>query len=95
MKQLLLGVRLPDRAVFASYLAARNAQAVSHLTQMAQGRIAGTAWVCGPHGAGKTHLLQAVTALASGVVGAAYVPLRELAPLGVGVLDGLRQQAGQ
>jgi DnaA family protein len=91
MQQLPLGVRLPDRAVFASFLPARNEQAVDHLRQAADGRLAGTSWVCGPPGSGKTHLLQAVCAQASTTMSAGYVPLRELGRLGIGVLDGLRQ----
>jgi DnaA-homolog protein len=91
MQQLPLGVRLPDRAVFASFLPARNDQAVAHLKQMADGALAGTAWLCGPHGAGKTHLLQAVCVQASAGMSAGYLPLRELGRLGVGVLDGMRQ----
>ena len=91
MQQLPLGVRLPDRAVFASFLPARNGQAVDHLRQVADAQLAGTTWLCGPQGAGKTHLLQAVCAQANTRMSAAYVPLRELAKLGVGVLDGLRQ----
>lgn len=91
MQQLPLGVRLPDRAVFASFLPARNVQAVDHLRQVADAQLAGTTWLCGPQGAGKTHLLQAVCAQANTRMSAAYVPLRELGKLGVGVLDGLRQ----
>ena len=91
MQQLPLGVRLPDRAVFASFLPARNGQAVDHLRQAADAQIAGTSWVCGPHGSGKTHLLQAVCAQASTRMSAGYVPLRELGRLGVEVLDGMRQ----
>jgi DnaA family protein len=91
MQQLPLGVRLPDRAVFASFLPARNEQAVDHLQRIADGQIAGTAWLCGPPGAGKTHLLQAVCAQANSRMSAGYVPLRDLSKLGVGVLDGLRQ----
>jgi DnaA family protein len=91
MQQLPLGVRLPDRAVFASFLPARNGQAVDHLRQVAAAQLAGTTWLCGPQGAGKTHLLQAVCAQANTRMSAAYVPLRELGKLGVGVLDGLRQ----
>ena len=91
MQQLPLGVRLPDRAVFASFLPARNDQAVAHLKQMADAALAGTAWLCGPHGAGKTHLLQAVCVQASTRMSAGYVPLRELGRLGVEVLDGMRQ----
>jgi DnaA family protein len=91
MQQLPLSVRLPDRAVFASFLPARNGQAVEHLRQVADAQLAGTTWLCGSQGAGKTHLLQAVCAHANTRMSAAYVPLRELGKLGVGVLDGLRQ----
>jgi DnaA-homolog protein len=90
MQQLSLGVRLPDRAVFASFLPARNGQALEHLRQAAAAQIAGATWLCGPPGAGKTHLLQAVCAQAGTRMSAGYVPLRELGRLGVGVLDGLR-----
>lgn len=90
MQQLPLGVRLPDRAVFASFLPARNGQVVEHLRQAADARIAGTSWLCGPQGAGKTHLLHAVCAQASTAMSAGYLPLRELGRLGTGVLDGLR-----
>jgi DnaA-homolog protein len=91
MQQLPLGVRLPDRAVFASFLPARNGQAVDHLRRIADAQLAGTCWLCGPPGAGKTHLLQAVSAQASARMRTGYIPLRELARLGVGVLEGLRQ----
>ncbi len=91
MQQLPLGVRLPDRAVFASFLPGHNGQVVEHLQRLAQSQVAGVAWVCGPHGAGKSHLLQAVSALASKSMQAGYVPLREVGHLGVGVLEGLRQ----
>lgn len=90
MQQLPLGVRLPDRAVFASFLPGRNAEVIEHLQCLAQGR-PGTAWVCGSHGSGKTHLLQAVAAQASKTMQAGYIPLRELGRLGAGVLEGLRQ----
>jgi DnaA family protein len=91
MQQLPLGVRLPDRAVFTSFLPARNGQVVDHLRRMADGQIAGTSWVCGPHGAGKTHLLQAVSAQASATLRTGYLPLKELMRFGVEVLEGLRQ----
>ncbi len=91
MRQLPRGVRLPDRAVFPSFLPGRHGQAVQHLRQVADARLAGTTWLCGPRGAGKTHLLHAVSAQASLHMQTGYIPLRELAPLGVGVLEGLRQ----
>jgi len=91
VQQLPLGVRLPDRAIFASFLPGRNVQAVEHLRRLAAPGLAGMVWLCGPRGAGKTHLLQAVAAHASAQMRTAYMPLRDLARLGVGVLEGLRQ----
>ncbi|MGH8229846.1 MAG: DnaA regulatory inactivator Hda [Steroidobacteraceae bacterium] len=89
MRQLPLGVRFPDRAVFASFLPGRDIEAVQHLEALARGTVSGTAWICGPTGAGKTHLLQAACVLASERLRAAYFPLRELALLGSGALEGL------
>ena len=90
MQQLPLGVRLHDRAVFASFLPARNAEALAHARAAAAGR-AGLTWLAGPPGAGKTHLLQAVCAAAPAARRCGYVPLRELSALGVEVLEGLPQ----
>jgi DnaA family protein len=91
VQQLPLGVRIPDRAVFESFLPARNQQAVEHVRRIATGEVQGAVWICGPAGAGKTHLLQAVTAAASATGRAAYLPLLELASLGPGVLEGFTQ----
>jgi DnaA family protein len=91
MRQIPLGLRLPDRAVFESFLPARNAEALAHAQRVAAGAAAGLTWLCGPHGAGKTHLLQAICAAASARVRAGYVPLAQVAALGVGVLEGLPQ----
>jgi len=111
MKQIPLGVRIPDRAVFDSFLPARNRQAVEYAVSVADGTTAGgtvvgavdigaagsgtnvgtpaVTWLCGPASVGKTHLLQAIVARASQRGRAGYFPLIELAPLGVGVLEGL------
>ncbi|HTX06729.1 MAG TPA: DnaA regulatory inactivator Hda [Steroidobacteraceae bacterium] len=91
MRQLPLGVRLPDRAVFASFLPARNREALEHAQRIAGGEVAGATWFCGPASAGKTHLLQAICAQAGQSRRAGYFPLAELARLGVGVLEGLPQ----
>jgi DnaA-homolog protein len=91
MQQLPLGVRLPDRAVFVSFLSGRNGQAVDHLRRVADARVCGPSWLCGPPGAGKTHLLQAVSTQASTTMRTGYIPLKELTRLGVGVLEGLQQ----
>lgn len=91
MQQLPLGVRLPDRAVFASFLPARNREALEHAQRVAGGEAAGASWFCGPASAGKTHLLQAICAQAGQSRRAGYFPLAELERLGVGVLEGLPQ----
>lgn len=91
MRQIPLAVRLADRAVFASFLPAHNLEALQHLQQLARGARSGLTWLCGPEGAGKTHLLQAACAAASEHMRAGYVPLAQVAPLGVGVLEGLPQ----
>ena len=91
MQQLPLGVRLPDRAVFASFLPARNREAFEHAGRAARGEVAGATWICGPPSAGKTHLLQAICSQAAESRRAGYFPLAELAALGVGVLEGLPQ----
>jgi DnaA family protein len=93
VQQLPLGVRIPDRAVFQSFLPAKNLQALEHAIRVAEGGVSGATWICGPVGVGKTHLLQAVCAQADAGGGgggrAGYFPLAELASLGVGVLEGL------
>ncbi len=91
MRQIPLGLRLPDRAVFESFLPGRNAEAFAHARRVADGAPAGLTWLCGPHGAGKTHLLQAICTGASARARAGYVPLAQVAALGVGVLEGLPQ----
>jgi DnaA family protein len=92
MRQIPLGVRLPDRAVFGSFLPAHNTQALAHLQRLAGGGAgAGLTWLCGPAGSGKTHLLQATCAAASEHMRSGYAPLADVASLGVGVLDGLPQ----
>jgi DnaA-homolog protein len=91
MRQLPLGVRLPDRAVFATFLSARNGEAVQHLERVARGERPGATWVCGAPGSGKSHLLQAVCVSASETRRAGYLPLRELASLGAAYLEGWPQ----
>ncbi len=90
MHQLPLGVRLADRALFESFLPAGNAEALAHAHRIAAGE-AGLTWLCGPASAGKTHLLQAICAAAGRSMRAGFVPLGDLAALGVEVLEGLPQ----
>jgi DnaA family protein len=91
MQQLPLGVRLADRALFESFLPGPNAEALAHARAAARGEARGPAWLSGPGGSGKTHLLQASCAAASGRLRTGYVPLAAMTHLGNGVLDGLGQ----
>lgn len=69
MKQLALGMRLRAEAVFESFAPGSNTELLSALHDPDGGAL----WLWGAHGAGKTHLLQAVCAAAGH--GAAYFPL--------------------
>ncbi|MGB6603553.1 MAG: DnaA regulatory inactivator Hda [Steroidobacteraceae bacterium] len=91
MRQLPLGLKLPDRAVFTSFLPARNAEAVAHAQLIARGGCSGSTWLCGAAGSGKTHLLQAICAAAGERRRAGFVPLAQLAALGPDVLEGMEQ----
>jgi len=88
MQQLPLGIRLADRAVFATFLPARNAEAVQHLRRAAGGA-PGVSWLAGPAASGKSHLLQATCAAAFERGPAGYLPLAGLATLGPEALEGL------
>jgi DnaA family protein len=91
MRQLILGVQLKERATFASFLTARNAEVVAHLCQVAMATPAGATWIAGPHTAGKSHLLQAVCAATPAEKRAAYLPLEALLPFGPAALEGAEQ----
>ncbi len=69
MRQLALSVKLRDGAAFASFVVGANAEAVAALRD-GVGRLV---WLWGAHGAGKTHLLQAICAAAT--ARSAYFPL--------------------
>jgi DnaA family protein len=89
MRQLPLSLRIPDRAVFGSFLPGPNLEVLEHVQQLVAGG-SGFTWLCGPPGSGKTHLLQAACAAASVTGPAGYLPLAELASLGPGVLEGMQ-----
>src|SRR5665213_1412896 len=89
MQQLPLAIGLRERAVFESFVPGLNVEAVEHLRAIAQGDGAGVCWLCGPAGVGKSHLLQAVCALAQRTgITAAYLPLAQLRPHGPEALEG-------
>lgn len=87
MKQLPLGVRLQDRALFESFYPGSNGQALTATRLLAQAAPGlRMLYLHGVEGAGKSHLLQAMCAA---VPGSAYLPLRQLRQMGPGALDGL------
>ncbi|MEO7774684.1 MAG: DnaA regulatory inactivator Hda [Steroidobacteraceae bacterium] len=87
-EQLPLGVRLRDRAVFASFLAGPNAGLLAQLQALlSEDRVVILLW--GARGAGKSHLLQAVCHQQQSTV---YLPLRQLLSLGAGSIDGAEEQ---
>jgi DnaA-homolog protein len=91
VKQLPLGVRLHDRAVFASFLPGSNGEALAAARALAAAdpRRAGAPallYLHGIEGAGKSHLLQAICA---DVPGSAYLPLGSLRELDSGALLGM------
>jgi DnaA-homolog protein len=87
LRQLSLGMRLQDRAVFASFLAGGNALALAGAKLLAAGDDM-LLYLHGPEGTGKSHLLQAICAA---VPGAGYFPLLQLQQYGAGVLEGASQ----
>jgi DnaA family protein len=62
MKQLALGLRLPAYAVFDSFAIGGNTEIIAALRDSSVAPL----WLWGPHGAGKTHLLQATCAASGG-----------------------------
>jgi len=87
MRQLPLGMRLPDRANFASFEVGANQAALQQLRALASGATREVVWLAGPAGSGKSHLLHAVCA-AAGPGRASYVALGEARAVGPGVLEG-------
>jgi DnaA-homolog protein len=69
MKQLALGVKLHANAVFANFSTGSNGEVLAALNSSSTEPL----WLFGPHGSGKTHLLQALCAATEGP--AAYFPL--------------------
>lgn len=89
MRQLPLGIRLRDSAVFDSYFPGSNGAALDYLRGLADGSASAGAWLWGPSGCGKSHLLQAACAAADGAGRqAAYLPMEAMAHLGAGALEG-------
>lgn len=89
MQQLPLGVRLRERASFETFVAGvDNEQLVIRLRTLARSGT-GRVWIWGASGTGRTHLLQAVVALAASAerrVG--YLPLGQASTIDAAMLEG-------
>ena len=89
MRQLPLGVRLNDSAVFDTYFPGPNEEAMVFVRGVATGEADSGAWLWGPGGSGKTHLLQAACRAAeSKALNAGYLPMDQLVRHGPEVLEG-------
>lgn len=89
MDQLPLGLRLADRAVFATFWQQGNEQLLGHLQDTACGASRGMTWLAGAHASGKSHLLQATCAFAPATRRCGFFPLGQLQGLGPAALEGL------
>jgi DnaA family protein len=89
LNQLPLALRLRERAVFDNFVAGPNSAALEQLLAVGRGTCSGVFWLAGPAGAGKSHLLQASCAAATGVgADASYLSLSQLRQFGAESLDG-------
>jgi len=76
MRQLPLPVQLRPSSVFDSFYRGPNNAVIEQLLTLSPGSGPPAAWLYGPHGVGKTHLLQAACARASELkLSAAYFSL--------------------
>jgi DnaA family protein len=82
MRQLALGVRLRESALFSSFAAGTNREILAALQSAGRDPL----WLWGSPGCGKTHLLQAVCAATEGP--AAYFPLNPSVALPPAALRG-------
>lgn len=92
--QLALGVAFSTARRMDNFVPGPNAGCVAALRAMAAGESGGHAYIVGPEGSGKTHLLQASCALAA-ANGArvAYVPVADRRGLDAAVLVGMDSAA--
>lgn len=88
--QIPLGIALAEAHTFDNYVSGANAEAVAHLRALNTRSV--LLW--GASGTGKTHLLHAILhAAAQQDATAAYVPLREVAPMSAQLLDGYEESS--
>ena len=89
-EQLPLRIGLRDGTTFANYYPGANAAAVHALEQGSEPFI----YIGGPHGSGRSHLLQAACHAVSEAEGlAVYLPLAECMAMSPQMLEGMEQMA--
>jgi DnaA family protein len=94
--QLPLNLGLKDNALFASFIAAENAEAVAYLQNLQSRETTPCTYLWGRTGTGKSHLLQAVChAAGTQNLAAVYLPLQKLTTdcFPPDVLSGLEDMA--
>jgi DnaA family protein len=78
MAQLPLALHLASHAAFETFVEAGNGATLRHVKALAAGSSGGAIWLRGPHGSGKSHVLQAACRSADRAGRRAmYVPLGE------------------
>jgi len=87
VQQLPLAMRLREPATFETFQPGANLEPLRHLELMADGQ-PGSAWIWGPRGSGRSHLLQAVCARAAGATRSACLSMPELRASGAAALLG-------
>jgi DnaA family protein len=89
VKQIPLPVKLRDTATFGTFQSGANGVAVAYLRTLGRRTSGAGAWLWGPAGCGKSHLLQAVCAESAehGHL-AAYLPMGQFGPMGREALEG-------
>jgi DnaA family protein len=89
VKQIPLPVKLKDTATFPGFQAGPNEVAVAYLRSLARRGSGAGAWLWGPAGCGKSHLLQAVCSeTTEWGHSAAYIPLADFGSLGPEAFQG-------
>ena len=91
MRQLALNLKLADFALFDTWYAGPNEAALATVRAIATGSSREVAWLFGPEGSGRSHLLQAAIASASASAEnkrCAWLPL-SAEGLHPGMLDGM------
>lgn len=90
--QLPLNLRLPAHAKLETFVSGPNAGALQAVRNLAETAAERQIYLCGPAGVGKSHLLQALCrAQGERSWPSVYLPLRQMAPLGAHLLEGVEE----